>query len=242
MASAPTSSDTPSKLDYFTRLTQTWVQHDTDPETGTVVAHDMPPLLAELREAVFGGMEKTGGTSGFKARLPISDGAHDLYEQIDHEITETWCHLFPNHVPGIETPEQLLAQVVAIAADDEQATITVTEQHIDHPGTLNEHWWVERRLEPFTILHLLRRWVHLINSFFNPERTREIAAPCIQCGKEWEWKLVDGESRRTRVFVFIQDDHGTTTEARCLACGVSWRPDRFAFLAASLGAATPQDS
>ena len=49
--------------------------------------HTRPPLLHLLREAIFGGMESTGGSS-MKAKLPISESALDLYELIDRQITE----------------------------------------------------------------------------------------------------------------------------------------------------------
>ena len=222
--------------DAFERLTSSWEQETTDPETGATVMQDMPPLLNELREAVFGGMEKTGGSAGFEARMPISSGALDLYETIDMEIAETWACLFPGQIPNADRTERLLSQIVAVASPDEQVTITVSVQRVDNPGTRQEHWWVERTTQTHTVHKLMLKWLHQIGSFFNPLRTREIKAPCVQCGEEWVTKQVDGETKPHRVFVFVQDDLGNTLEARCLSCGLSWRRDQFEFLAAALNA------
>lgn len=223
-------------VECFERLTKTWTVMETDPETGEALPREMPALLLDLREAVFGGMESTGGRAGFRPRMPISDGALDLYETIDMEISEAWACSFPGQIPNADTPERLLSQLVAVARPDEIVEITVATQRIDNRGSRDERWWVERVGTRFTIAALLRRWVHQITDFFNPPRTREIKAPCIQCGEEWGWKNPDGEDRPYRVFVFVHDDHGTTMEARCLACGMSWGRDKLMFLAAAIGA------
>lgn len=224
----------------FDRLTKTWSNIEMDPETGALVSHEMPPLLLELREAVFGGMESTGGGRGFRPVLPISDGALDLYESIDQEIAEAWRCAFPGQIPNADTPERLLSQIVAVGRPDEIVSITIKTQRVDHPDTRDEHWWVEEAPVEYTLEALMRRWVQQITEFFNPPRTAEIQAPCIQCGEEWAWRNKDGEDRPYRVFVFIRDSHGNTREARCLMCGASWGPDKFQFLAAALAAADQQ--
>lgn len=223
-----------SVQDCFERLAQTWTAYEADPETGALVAREAPALLLELRGAVFGGMESTGGTSGFRARLPISDGALDLYEAIDQEIAEAWAHAFPGQVPTVDTPERLLSQLVAVTKPDEVVSVLVAEQRVDHAGTRFEHWWVERKPVEYTVAALMRRWVKQITEFFDPPRTREITGPCIQCDTEWDWKVVDGERQAFRVFVFVEDAGGTTREARCLACGASWGPAFFRYIAAHL--------
>ena len=220
----------------FDRLTKTWSNIEMDPETGALVSHEMPALLLELREAVFGGMESTGGGRGFRPRLPISDGALDLYEAIDQEISEAWASAFPGQIPNADTPERLLSQVVAVSQPDEVVSITVATQQVDNRGERAEHWWVERTPVEYTVEALLRRWVKQITEFFDPPRTAEIKAPCIQCGEEWAWKNTDGEYRPYRVFVFVRDSHGNTKEARCLLCGASWGPDKFRLLAVALAA------
>ncbi|MEV8336988.1 hypothetical protein [Leucobacter sp. NPDC077196] len=222
----------------FERLTKPWTLHAPDSETGHIVARLMPALLPELRDAVFGGMESTGGSASFGARLPISDGALDLYETIDQQIAEAWASAFPGQVPTVDVPERLLSQVVAVAKQDELVTVLVAEQRVEHGGERDEHWWVERKPVEFTLVALLRRWVRQVMEFFNPPRTREIAAPCIQCGVEWAARTSGGEHVPYRVFVFVQDADRCSCEIRCFACGGSWGPGLFQFVAASLGEST----
>lgn len=227
--------------DLYARLSLGWTETAFDPETWEKIDREAGALLPELREAVFGGMEHTGGSGGFGARMPISDGALDLYEAIDQEISESWAHLHPGQIPNADTPERLLSQVVALAQPGTVVSITTSVQRVDHQGTSDEHWWVERVAREFEIVTLMRRWVRQIIEFFNPIRTREIQAPCVQCGEEWAWKTTAGEHHPYRVFVFVQDDHGNTLEARCLTCGLSWGPAKFAALAAALGATNPNE-
>lgn len=236
MSSTMVAGEPMSVQDCFGKLTGDWTEMETDPDTGAVVSHERAALLLELREAVFGGMESTGGGNGFRPVLPISDGALDLYEAIDQEITEAWAHAFPGQIPNVDTPERLLSQLVAVASPDELVTITVATQRVDNRGERDEHWWVERVPVQYSVEALMRRWVKQITEFFNPPRTREIQAPCIQCGEEWAWKNVAGEDRPYRVFVFVQDSHGNTLEARCRACEMSWGRDKLLFLAAAIGA------
>lgn len=220
--------------DDFLTLTQPHPVMWEDPETGAMETREEQGLITQLHDAVFGGMESTGGMSGFKAKLPISAGALDLYEQIDQEIAETWGWLFPDQIPGVVKLERLLSQVAAVATPDDQVTITEATQRIDHPGTRYEHWWVERTPKTFTVAKLFQRWVQQIRDFFDPPRTAEIQAPCLQCDEEWAWKNVSGENVKYRVLVFIRNENGDSIEARCLSCGASWRRDQFQFLLEAL--------
>lgn len=218
----------------FRILTQTHPVTVIDPDTGGISYQDEPALLDELRDAVFGGKDATRQMSGFRAKLPISAGAFDLYEMIDTEITTAWAQLHPERVPGVDKLERLLAQVVSVAQPDQHIVITVAEQRIDNPGTKHEHWWVDHKPVTYTLDDLMKRWVRLIREYFTPPRTAEIQAPCLQCDEEWAWKRVDGENVRYRVLVFIRNEAGDSLEARCLACGASWRRDQFRFLLEAL--------
>lgn len=235
MLTAPESL-TPSTTDLFLKLTQPWTDYGWDEETGRIAAKSMPALIPELREAVFGGMEATGGQAGFNARLPIAAGALDLYEAIDMEIAEAWACVFPNQIPNADTPERLLSQIVAAASPETSVTITVSTQRVDNRGTRDEHWWVERRPAEFTIITLMNRWCRQILEFFDPPRVAAIDHECLSCGEMWAHKTVDDEQVRYKVFVFIRDTHGNSTEARCLACGTSWGRDLFGWIAAQIGA------
>jgi len=181
-------------------------------------------LIPALREAVFGGMESTGGSAGFHAKMPIDAGALDLYQAIDQEVAEAWSALF-SQVPSAERMEDLIQQVVWLSRKGptlQLLPITIATQHVESPGTKSERWWVERKPVEFTVEALLRRWVKQVYEFFNPPRRREITAPCVECGEEWGWKLDSGEHRPYRVFVFEQDENGNTLGAHCLSCGKVW--------------------
>src|SRR3546814_20587920 len=82
--------------------------------------HTRAGLLEQLRDAVFGGMESTGGSS-MKSKLPISDAALDLYQLIDHQIAEAWAPVH-NVPPSTDRPEALVAQWSALVQDARRGT------------------------------------------------------------------------------------------------------------------------
>ncbi len=224
----------------FERLTKEWELIEVDEDYGVCVSRIVPALLVQLREAVFGGLESTGGGAQFGGRLPISEGALDLYQAMDLEIAEAWSCTFPGQVPVVDAPERLLSQLVAVAGVDEIVSVSVAEQRVEERGTHREHWWVERSLVEFPVGALLQRWVRQVMDFFSPPRTREIQAACVQCGEEWDWKSsVVGEAVPFRVFVFVQDSHGNTLGVRCFACGLSWGRDKLLLIARAIGAEVP---
>lgn len=231
------SPATPSEL--FEALTIGWTSATPDPRTGQPVS--IPALIPALHEAIFGGMESTGGgTSGFASKMPIDSAALDLYEVIEQEIAEAWAFVFPQQIPGIQPTAQLLSQVFAVTQrnpEGELVTTMRTVQRVEHAGTRWERWWVEREPVEHTPLELLQRWVDQIRNFFDPPRRREIIAPCVACGEEWAWKHVDGESKPYRVLVFEQDVDGNTLGAQCLACKSWWGISQMRDLAEKIGAA-----
>lgn len=222
-ASSSSSIEPTTPQELFAALTTGWESTAPHPVTGErVVIH---ALLPALHEAIFGGMESTGGAAGFSPKMPIDSGALDLYQAIEQEIAEAWAGAFPNQIPGIESVEQLLTQFFAVtqrAPEAELVTIMRSVQRVDNPGTISEHWWVERLPTEYTPLALLRRWVAQVQGFFDPPSHREIMAPCVTCGDEWAWRHSGGEDKPYRVFVFEQDDRGNTLGARCLACDSRW--------------------
>lgn len=230
--------DSMGKQELFEALTDGHEWSFLDPLGDTPESRHTPALLPLLRESVFGGMERSGGSPGFTSRLPIAAGALDLYETIDLEIAEAWACVFPGQIPSIDSPERLLSQLVAVSKPDELVSITVSTQRIDHQGTRFEHWWVERTTQETTVGALLKRWVRQIAELFDPPRTADIQHPCIACGEMWAWKYVSGEPVPYKVFVFIRDSHGNSREARCLNCHTSWGRDSFMWIAAQIGGDT----
>lgn len=210
-------------------------------DEGTEI-HDRPALLDQLRDAVFGGMERTGGSST-KAKLPISEAAHDLYTLIDTQITEAWA-AHTGQVPGVDRPELLANQWAAGVRADAIVIVTTPEQidvWDDEKGRLVPR--VIRIRHEYLPDTLAARWVDLIEDFFNPERTAGIKAPCLQCGASKVPRRRDGETTMSDAMVFRRDrDTGRTIDARCLNCGAVWPPSQFEFLAKAIGLTVPMTS
>lgn len=178
--------------------------------------HSVPSLISQLRGAIFGGMETTGGTSKPQSKLPISAAALDIYMQIDREITAAWVDAFQK-VPDASQPEALLAQWGAWA--DPSTIVTVGTRTYYAPDAVN-------------------LWEDRITDFFDPPRMAEINAECPmpECGERYVYTLVDGEEVRSSSMRFHRSrTTGQTLDARCLACGNVWQPSQFDRLAALLG-------
>lgn len=184
----------------------------------------VPGLLQQLRDELFGGSD-TGTVVGNRAKLPLNAPALDLYELIDRQISEVWGAAF-NRVPSTDRPEALLAQWAALVGEEGHVTYS-TPETVMNP--LERVVWLRNEC---TALDLLRRWVRAIEELFNPPRTAEIKAACIQCGEREVWRSRDGQQVRQTALVFVRDrETGESTSARCQACGSAWLPYQFGYLA-----------
>ena len=200
-----------------------------------VEIHERIGLIEQLRDAVFGGMEQTGGSS-LKAKLPVSEAAVDLYQLIDNQISEAWVSEH-KRVPGTDRPERLLTEWATIVQDETIVVVTHPEQYM--------RWDEARKCDMPYVIHareeykpdtLVKRWVSLIEDFLDPARTAPIKAPCLQCGASKVGRRKDGEDTVTDALVFRRDrDTGETLDARCLNCGAMWAPNQFEFLIQALG-------
>lgn len=204
--------------------------------------HERPGLLAQLRDAVFGGMERTGGSPSSKAKLPISEAAVDLFELIDQQVAEAWVAEF-NRPPSTDRTERLLTEWAAAVRDDIVIVVTRPEQHYRWDESRNcKMPFVIRVREEYTPAALVRKWVSAIEDFLDPERTAGIKAPCLQCGASKIPRYRDGETVMSDAMVFRRDgDTGETLDARCLNCGAVWPPSQFDFLAQALGLKLPSE-
>lgn len=203
--------------------------------------HTRPALLELLREAIFGGMESTGGSS-MKSKLPISDAALDLYTLIDRQITEAWAQVH-NIPPNTDRPEALAAQWAALVSDDVIVTVTHPEQRErwDEAKQRNGTEVIRIRTE-YKAADLARRWVQQIEDFFDPPRHAEINAPCFICGERYVHRNRDGEQVRTAALMFSRDRAtGETRHAECLACGTQWAPAQFRFLGEQINAESKEN-
>lgn len=190
----------------------------------------VPGLLQQLRDEVFGSME-SGAVSGNRQRLPLNAPALDQYELIDRQIAEVWANAF-HRVPNADKAERLLAEWAAYIGAETLVTYSVPEQYKLPSRRYGVIELVRMREYTCTALNLLRRWVHAIETLFDPPRTAEIAAACIQCGERKVKRPKDGVLVDQTALVFIRDrETGESREARCLACGASWFPAQFMYLA-----------
>ena len=133
----------------------------------------------------------------------------------------------------------------------EEAIFTVTSrQSIDNPDEYLREFQqnnpgarlpgtVETVSSQYTALNLMRRWVARIEDFFNPPAGDRIEAPCPNCGARYVHRRQDGGNVQAAALNFIRDrETGSTLEARCSACTMSWAPSMFERLAVSIGGKT----
>lgn len=176
--------------------------------------HSVPSLLSQLREAIFGGMERGGGSGSTGSRMLVDPTALDLYQDIDRDITAAWVAAF-QRVPNADRPEILLSEWAAWADDETIVTIAGRDAY----AAVWANFWVRR-----------------IEEFFDPPRSAEIQAPCITCGQSHVHRDVDGELIKDTAMRFIRDRvTGATLRAECAACGASWQPAQFEYLAERIG-------
>jgi hypothetical protein len=218
--------------DLVEKLTRTHdVHYQTDDGTKTAT---VPALLEQLRDEVFGGTER-GAASGNKTKLPLNAPAADLYTLIDRQIAEVWAAAF-KRVPNADRPEQLLSAWAAWAGEHKIVEVSSAET-VTYPDP--EFGWLRDAViwnpHDVKVIDLLNRWVRAIEDMFNPPKTAEIFAACINCGVREVHRLQDGKHVRQTALQFLRDrETGDSTSARCQACGVTWLPSQFKYLAESI--------
>jgi hypothetical protein len=200
-----------------------------------------PGLLKQLREAIHGGMEGTGGTAAFGSKPPFDAGAADLYDEIDRQAAEALASVDPRPTP-FGTAEAYINLWFAATTEDKLTVVGVADtipEDVDlgDRDTPHKKPRVYMRQVEDSAYGTLRRWVERIEGFFTPPKTREIQAPCPACGVEFLNSRKDGQDITVRSFNFYADrETNATLEAKCSACGQAWSPADFAFLAVAIGA------
>lgn len=175
--------------------------------------HTVPGLLAQLRDAIYGGMANDGAGAGFRSKLPIQAAALDLYMTLDRQITEAWVEAF-KRVPNADRIERLLSEWAAWAEPTTHTTVNGTNMYARDA---------------------VQTWITAVEDYFNPPRLAEIDAPCFLCGERYVHRTVDGETIRSAALTFRRDrDTGETLDAGCAGCGSVWLPSQFKYLAEQL--------
>lgn len=191
-------------------------EHDQTVQTidGTVTAR-VPALLSQLHEAIYQGSAPDGASAGFKARLPVQAAALDLWRQITAQVDACYRQKLgrpAGHVFGV------LSRWAAFVDDDTLVTVNGRDVYARDA---------------------VAGWEAQIRAYLDPPRLAEIQAPCIQCGRRWKFRPVDGQIVRSAALVMVRDrDTGRTLYAECQQCGAVWWPGQFAFLAEAIDAET----
>ena len=194
--------------------------------------HTRDGLMRQLRGAIFGGMEGTGGGSAFGAKEPISPAALDLYTLIDRQISEAWSDANGQKIPGVDKPESLAAQWAALVDEDRIVTVTHPEQHeVD-----GRRFVVHARAE-YQAWQLALKWVEQIETFFGTVQDVPIKEACPSCGERYVMRSKDGEQVRSDVLAFVRDKQtGETLRAVCAVCPATWAtPTELEYLKTALG-------
>lgn len=196
-------------------------------------------LLQQLRQAVFEGMESSGGSASFGSKPPIDAAAVDLLNEITDQASQVLAKVSPNPTPygHAESYVRLWAgqttesQIFAVTS---RATVeNPVEYYKAHPGQPT----VYDEIQHVTAMELMQRWVDRIESFFIPPSAMEIPAECPNCGARYYHRTKDGETIRSAALNILRDrDTGQSVEARCSVCTRTWPKSQFGFLAEMVGA------
>jgi predicted RNA-binding Zn-ribbon protein involved in translation (DUF1610 family) len=221
-----TDTEEPTFLDLIHRLTREtpgYVQRDDKKEIRL-----RGGLLEQLRQAMFGGMEGTGGSSSFGSKPPIDAGALDLLNEITEQATVVLAA-----VTGKPTPfgqaEDYVREWSENTAEEKQYVVT-------SPATTSAGAVFDERYE-YTAYNLAKRWVQRVEDFFEPPRSREVKAPCPSCSERYVYRLKDGEVIQSpAVNIRIDRETGVSIDARCSNCGNEWPRSQFEVLAKLVGA------
>jgi hypothetical protein len=185
-------------------------------------------LLQQLRQAVFSGLEGTGGSSAFGSKPPLDAGAADLLNLIDTQAATVLRAVDPKPTPMGET-EVYVRLWAAQARDDQMFRIGIPATSISGE--------VFSELLDITAYRLVTLWVTKIEAFFDPPALGEITAPCPECGVERITRIIDGTPVHPWALNLRRDRRtGNTIDAVCLNCGREWQRTDLMRLAALVGA------
>lgn len=220
-------------IDLLTVDTPTFMRRDVGVEL-----HEKQGLLQQLREAIFGGMEGNGGTSGYGSRPPLDPAAVDLLEEITKQASQALAA-----VSNLPTPYGHAEHYVRLWAGQafENGPYVVTAKTTTETGII-----FEERFQ-LTGYALARKWVDRVEAFFNPPVTAEVTAPCprTECSARYVYRVKDGVEIQSAALNMTRDRMtGDTIDARCSACGTVWARDELERLAVLIGAKsdTPEES
>lgn len=229
------TEEEPTFLDLIDRLTRPTPEViETDDGLKRV---ERDGLLQQLRGAVFGGMENTGGSSSFGSKPPIDSSAADLLNLIDQQAASVLSAVDPKPTP-LGTTEHYVRLWSAQAREG-------AVYRVASPATLpndvrpDEQVRVYAEYQDVTAYRLAAQWVAKIEEFFDSLAPADVLAPCPEtgCGVEFITKEDDGVTTHARAVILRRvRATGETIDAICRACGREWQRDELPELAELVGA------
>lgn len=211
-----------------------------------------PPLLDQLKEAIFQGME-TGNGSANKNRLPLAANALDIWNEIEQEAAALHVGL-ASHINSQGKQIGLLASFWDYPHGDDQpggpsdltgeaVTLFTTQHPRPAPYGLDAtiKAWTESiytDVQAHTAERILRRWCSRIRNLLKPEPSIPIVGTCPRCDTE---RVLDRGKQRTALYATFAPDGGP--EARCRNCGETWTGEhRLREIGFHIGATLDEDA
>jgi len=227
-----TDDDKPTFLSLIHRLTRETsgtVQRENGQEERTQIG-----LLEQLRAAMFGGMEGTGGSSAFGSKPPIDAGAYDLLNEITTQAADVLAVVDRRPTPFGNAEDYVKAW--AELTSEDKAFVVTTRATVDNPQPGRPS--VYDRASEYTAYQLVEWWSQRIEDFFNPPKSKEIPSPCPRCHERYVVRIKDGEMvRSSALSIQIDRETGISSGARCAVCAAKWERSEFEQLAREVGAA-----
>ena len=192
---------------------------------------EAPSLLNQLKEAIFGGMESSGGSS-FGSKMPLDAAALDLYNLIESESAALYVGA-ARYQSRSGREEGLWGQFGAWdKCLDQLLPTSLTESALiafsvkkwryafSSPRENIEAWvaTVQTEFQSQVAARIIDRWVNAINRLLYPESKREFLAPCLTCKARWFHEHETG-ARSAAVILTAPDG---MMRADCRACSAKW--------------------
>lgn len=198
-------------------------------------------LLQQLRDAVAHGMEVGGSSSSFGSRPTINASAEDLLREIGGQARVALAA-----ATGLPAPIGTAEKHIRLwaAAVNESTRVSIIERR-QVPDRVVDEWYrkgvqgdyraVVKESRELSARSLVSHWIERIEGFFFPPDTREIQAECPACDERYIYREKDGQTVQTPAMAFVREE-GEIVNAKCFACGATWHPSQFEWLAQAVGA------
>lgn len=197
-----------------------------------------PPLLIQLRDAVYSSTGRRGASSLGSERIPINAGALELYARIRNQVNDSYEALTGDVAPpDLEHTLWLWHKAFLNAIRDGE----VDQESVDRATARAQQWveQIEGMFDPPKVLELMVERVEIVEAFVDTrsyfdvaprlqrvqrEERRTLPAPCPKCTARYAEDPATGN----RVLAVVVEYHEGgdlfgTLRAVCRACNHEWR-------------------